>query len=165
MAQVDVKFIEPFIEGAIATLKVQCKMEAKPGKLFLKGSQADLPTDIAGIIGITSEGFNGSIYLCFPEKTFLAVMGGMLGEVFESLTEDLEDGAGELTNIIFGYGKRVLNQNGYQLQKALPSVVRGGNLQVRHVSPSPTLVIPFSTESGNFHIEIAIEPIANQKVA
>ncbi len=159
---VDVNFINPFIQGAIETLKVQCHIEARPGKPHLKNAEElnGAAVDIAGIIGITSEGFTGSIALCFPAKTFLNVMEKMLDEKFAEITKEVEDGAGELTNIIFGAAKRELNKTGYTLQKALPSVVRGPSLNVRYLTPSPTIVLPFETEVGLFHIEIATEPLS-----
>ncbi len=157
----DVNFIKPFIEGAIHTLKVQCQVEAKVGKPYMKSQEpGDSPKmDIAGIIGITSDSFKGSISLCFPERTFLAIMGRMLGETYTAITKDVEDGAGELTNIIFGAAKRVLNEKGHTIQKALPSVVCGSGLKVRHLTTTPTVVLPFETELGAFAIEVGIEPI------
>ncbi len=157
----DASFVDPFVSGAINTLKVQCSLEAKMGKLYLKDKKAEgaPKIDIAGIIGVTSKAFNGSIALCFPEKTFLGVMGKMLGETFETINKDLEDGAAELTNIIFGEAKRVLNEKGHTIQKALPSVATGWGLKINHLSQRPALIIPFETEVGSFHIEVGIDPI------
>src|ERR1700744_6373713 len=103
----DVNFVKPFVDGTIHTLEVQCHVTAKVGKPYIKGKSGGEPPqiDIAGIIGITSPSFKGSISLCFPEKTFLGIMGKMLGETYTSITKDVEDGAGELTNIIFGAAK------------------------------------------------------------
>jgi chemotaxis protein CheX len=157
--QLILKIIQPFIDGTLTTLQVQCHTPAQQMKSYIKGTKDPFSSDIAGMIGITSAEFNGSICLCFPEATFLAVMGGMLGEKYDKITPDLEDGAGELMNIIFGYGKRVLNQEGYTLEKALPSVIRGSSLQVRHMKPGPAVVIPFQTESGLFYIEIAVQSL------
>jgi chemotaxis protein CheX len=158
---IDVQFIKPFVDGAIETLKVQCSLEAKPGKPYFKGREGSPQTqvDIAGIIGLTSEAFQGTISLCFSEKTFLGIMGKMLGENYEQLTKEVEDGAGELINIIFGAAKRVLNERGYAIQKALPSVVRGKDMSVHHLTPIPIVVLPFETALGAFQIEVGIEPL------
>lgn len=156
----DVNFIKPFVEGTVETLKVQCRVLATVGKPYMKDdSNAEkMNTAIAGIIGITSAGFKGSISLCFPEKTFLGVMSRMLGETYATISKDVEDGAGELTNIIFGTAKRVLNEKGHSIQKAIPSVVCGAGLKVRHMTRIPTVVLPFDTELGPFSIEVGIEP-------
>ena len=154
----DVNFINPFIEGALHTLKVQCKVEARPGKLYKKSAAAaGYEIDIAGIIGITSPGFNGSISIAFPAATFLAIMGLMRDEKSASITPEVQDGAGEIVNIVFGFAKRVLNDKGFALEKALPSVVTGKGMNVLHVSSSPTVVVPFETDVGVFQIEITLE--------
>lgn len=160
MQKLDTKFVQPFIEATTATLKVQCKIDAKLGKPYLKDKTNNASIiDIAGVLGITSETFNGSIALCFPEKTFLAVMGGMLGETYTTINAELEDGASELTNIIFGYAKRILNQNGCTLQKALPSIVKGKGIQLSSAVNTPVIVLPFETDQGTFHIEIGMLPL------
>lgn len=160
IAKDSASFIEPFINGTLETMKVQCQTEAVAGKLRMKkrpAEEPDLFVDIAGVIGVTSDKFSGSISICFPQKTFLALMGRMLSEEFKEITSDLEDGAGELANIVYGTAKRILNNRGHVMQKALPSVVRGEKLQIRHLSSAPVMILPFTTEVGNFYVEIAIE--------
>lgn len=154
----DVGFLNPFIDGALNTLKVQCGMEARPGKPFRKAGEEGVIVDIAGVIGITSPSFKGSISIAFPAKTFLGIMEKMLGEKFETITKDVEDGAGELLNMIYGAAKTVLNTKGYALEKALPSVVTGRGVHVRQLTAAPIIVVPFETEVGAFQIEICLEP-------
>jgi chemotaxis protein CheX len=157
MSNVDINILKPFIDGTIKTLEVQCGVSATTGKPYLKGSNNErLAIDIAGIIGITSPAFRGSIALCFPADTFLALMGKMLGETYIRITKELESGAGELINIIFGSAKTVLNGQGHAVEKALPSVITGKGLQVNQVTRGPVLVLPLETNLGGFHIEVSI---------
>ncbi|MDX9730798.1 MAG: hypothetical protein RBT63_03415 [Bdellovibrionales bacterium] len=82
--KLDVNFVNPLIEGTLHVLKVQAQMEVTPGKPKLKDLENPPPNiDIAGIIGVTSSGFNGGIALCFPEKVFLSIMSSMLGEDYK----------------------------------------------------------------------------------
>jgi chemotaxis protein CheX len=155
--KIDVNFINPFIEGAIETLKIQCSFTAKAAKPFLKGKGPDIKTDITAVIGLTSAAFNGSVAICFPQSIFLSIMEKMLGEKHSAITKELEDGASELLNIIFGQAKRVLNEKGYAIEKAIPTIIRGSDLSVKHLTPNATIVVPFETEAGIFHIEIATQ--------
>jgi len=155
--KLDVEFVSPFIEGTVETLKVQCEYPLKQGKPFLKGEGKEIDTVIASVIGLTSTKFNGSIAVCYPKEVFLKIMSNMLGEEYKEINEDLEDGAGELLNIIFGYAKKLLNEKGFDIQKAIPTIVTGDNLNVKHVSPNPTLVLPFESEMGPVHVEISID--------
>ncbi|OYZ23641.1 MAG: hypothetical protein B7Y39_04070 [Bdellovibrio sp. 28-41-41] len=155
--KLDVSFINPFIEGAIKTLDVQCQVTVTIDKPLLKTKDTKLPViDILGIIGITSKTFNGNISICFPEKVFLFIMSKMLGEDYIEITKDLEDGAGEILNMIFGHAKRVLNENGHSFEKAIPAIVRAKDLSVSHLSDQGSIVLPFKSEAGEFFMEISI---------
>lgn len=154
----NVDFLNPFIDGTIETLKVQCSLECQANAPTLKENlPGDLKYDIAGVIGITSTGFTGSIAICFPEKVFLAAMSSMIGEDCPIITSELEDGAGELLNIIFGHAKRNLNEKGYTLDKAIPTVIRGKEIAVKHMTSEKTIALPFDTQFGRFCIEIGTE--------
>lgn len=152
---VDVNFLNPFIDGTIETLKLQCSVECSPGKPFKRQKDGSGKIDIAGVIGITSSVFSGSISLCFPATTFLGLMSNMLGEEYTEINTELEDGAGELLNIIFGFAKRVLNEKGYDLEKAIPTIVRGNSLTLKSLPGASTFVLPFESTSGQFYIEIS----------
>lgn len=157
MAKTDVTFFKPFVDGTLLTLKVQCNLDAKAGKPFIKEPNPPDTYDIAGIIGVSSSTFSGTITLCFPKKVFLTLMNNMLGESHNEISKELEDGAAELLNIIFGQAKKVLNTNGHEIQKAIPTVISGIALKTRHMTQSHTIVLPFETQSGPFFIEIAAE--------
>jgi chemotaxis protein CheX len=157
--KIDVAFINPFIEGTIHVLKVQCQTEVTPEKPQLKQKGAEMysQTDIAGLIGITSRSFMGNIAICFPEKIFLHLMSKMLGEELTQITDELTDGAGELINMIFGHAKTILNDKGHTIEKALPSVVRGPNLKIDHSSTHDSFILPFKLGDSGFFMEIGTE--------
>lgn len=161
------EFVNVFLAGAIETLKVQCHTECKPLKPIVKEDRHNnlYTIDIAGVVGITSSQFKGSIAICFPASSFLKIMTSMVGEECKEITKEIEDGAGELINIIFGYGKRILNQNGQSVEMALPSIVRGQLVRISQSAADPTLLIPFETNQGPFHIEITLQNQENKSAA
>jgi chemotaxis protein CheX len=156
----DVNFINPFINGALETFKVQCKTECKPLKPILKANFSNHEElDIAGVIGINSPQFQGSIAICFSKATFLNIMSKMLDESYTELNSELEDGAGELINIIFGQAKKKLNESGYVIDRALPVVIRGNGTHLKAVSKNEnpiSIILPFESSSGPFYIEIDV---------
>ncbi len=155
--KIDVNFINPFVEGAIETFKVTCSFIARPGKPFIRGQGPTIPIDIAAIIALKSAVFNGTISICFPKSVFLTIMGNMLDEKYIEITPDLEDGASELLNIIFGLGKKVLNLKGYAIEKAIPSILLGKDVLKRSSSMAPTIILPFEGDMGPFQIEISTD--------
>lgn len=152
----DTEFIDPFLTAAIHVLRVQANVEARAGKLSLKKNGDNISGDISGIIGIVSESFNGSVVITFPEETFLKVMSNMLGENFTEVTKDIIDGAGELTNIIFGQAKITLNDKGYGIKTAIPSVIAGKNHSLSAQTKGPVVVVPFESSAGKFFVEICL---------
>ena len=155
--QMDVNFVNPFLIATANVLKIQASTEVKAGRPVLKDSKEKFFGEISGVIGLVSDAFVGSVVITFPEATFLKIMSRMLGEEFTTLTPEIQDGAGELTNIIFGQAKMILNEKGYGIRTAIPSVVTGKNHSVQSIaSNGPRVAIPFETDIGNFQIEICL---------
>ena len=161
MINFDVNFLRPFIEGTINTLKIQCNSPVSPKKPFMAGQGPAVYFEIAALIGIVSSGFNGSMALCFPKAVFLHLMNGMMGENYTEITPEIQDGAGELCNIIFGQAKRSLNAQGEDIQLAIPTIVMGKEIQPLHKAKASVIVVPFQTEVGVFCIEICGEKKAS----
>lgn len=154
--KLDTDFINPFLEATIKVLKIQASIEVIPGKIYLKTANEKFTGDVSGIIGIVSEAFNGSVVISFPEATFIAIMSQMLGENYTVMTPEILDGAGEITNMVFGQAKIVLNSKGYGIKTALPSVVSGKDHSLTALTTGPSVVVPFTSTAGNFFVEICI---------
>ncbi|MBI3544133.1 MAG: chemotaxis protein CheX [Deltaproteobacteria bacterium] len=158
MTQANVNFFKPFVDGVINTLKVQCSTEFKTAKPFYKDASNGPKVAIAAILGITSPSFTGTISLGCPKGVFLGLMGRMLTETFTDIDQELEDGAAELLNIIFGHAKRILNTQGFTLHMAIPTVIRGEGITQRHIADAPTIVLPFTSDLGEVFLEICTFP-------
>ena len=152
----DTNFINPFLNATLHVLKVQAQTEATAGQIYKKKSSDKFVGDVSGIIGIVSDSFNGSVVISFPEKTFLKIISSMLSEEFTKLNKEIIDGAGEITNMIFGQAKIVLNEKGYGIKTAIPSVVTGKDHTLSAMTRGPVMVIPFESNMGSFFVEICL---------
>ncbi len=152
----DTNFINPFLTATINTLKVQAQIKTEAGQVYVKKPQEFIQGDISGVIGIVSESFNGSVVITFPEKVFLKIISNMLGEEYTKIDNDIVDGAGELTNMIFGQAKVTLNEKGYGIKTAIPSVVTGKDHTLSGLTKGPIVIVPFTTEFGPFFVEICL---------
>ena len=158
----NVEFLNPFLAATKQTLEVQAKTPITAKKPFVKdhnlANQPPPDIAIAGVISLMSDNFSGNITLCFPAATFLAIYQNMFGEVHTTISKETEDAAGELLNIIYGMAKSVLNSKpGFNLRRALPTVLSGDKLKIRQSGSVPTIILPFETAAGPFHIEIEQE--------
>ncbi|MGZ3709949.1 MAG: chemotaxis protein CheX, partial [Bdellovibrionota bacterium] len=156
----NVQFINPFINATQLTLERQAKTKLTAGKPFARTDQAAVQDfEIAGVINLASNVFQGSIALCFPEKVFIAIYANMVGEKHPRITQEMEDSASELLNIIFGMAKAELDSVGMKIEKAIPTVVRGSQLRVFQANRAVAIILPFQTDAGPFHVEIGVNPI------
>lgn len=159
----DVGFINPFLDATLKVLEISAETQAKPGAVFVKKNNAELSGDISGVIGMVSDSFNGNVIITFPEQTFLNIISKMLGEEVLKIDQATADGAAELTNMIFGQAKVVLNEKGYGLKTALPSVITGRGHSFSSKAHGPVMVVPFDSTAGKFFVEIGLsdaEPAA-----
>lgn len=157
-SKVDVEFINPFLKATVQTLSVQANTKIEIEKPYIKNKDQSPNIDIAGVINIVSENFKGSITLCFPKNVFLQIYENMLGEKHTEITAEIQDGCGELLNIIFGNAKAELNaKKGYTIQKAIPTVLTGEKLRVNQTTATSVFVLPFKTNGGTFFIEVVVE--------
>ena len=149
------EFLVPFIDATINTLKIQASMDIKSLPLELK-TTTQRQVDIIGVISLISRIYEGSISLCFPKQTFIAICNKLFGENHTEINSEIEDAAGELLNMIFGAAKAQLNSKfDYQIPKALPAVISGQKLKLTQSTRS-TIVLPFTSEVGDFHLEIEV---------
>lgn len=152
----DVEFMNPFLSAIQKTFEVQCNTKVSIAKPYLK-KKPDPDVAVAGVLSLASNGFAGCIVLCFTTKVFLKIYENMFQEKHETITPEIEDAAGELLNIIYGAAKIELNNKGYNFQKALPTVLCGEKITVRHSGVKPAVVIPVKSDAGDFHVEIEFQ--------
>lgn len=150
----DVKWINPFLEATINVIKTMAFVEPRAGKPFLKkGSKAH--GDVSGIIGLTG-GARGSLAISFNEGCILNIVSNMLGETITSLDSDINDAVGEITNMVSGAARKLLEKEGFNISAAIPTVVSGRDHTIVHVLGGPSIIIPFETDAGTFVLDICL---------
>lgn len=153
-AHLDVSVLNPFLKATLSTFEVQCQTKLTAGKPHLKQKETS-NLAIVGVLTLDSEKLNGKISLCFSQKVFLEIYNKMFSEMHAEITDEIQDAAAELLNMIYGQAKVELNQVGHTFQRAFPSVVTGAKLRERPRESGPVMVIPFTSAIGDFDVEIA----------
>jgi chemotaxis protein CheX len=151
----DVKFINPFLQGTIEVLKTMAFIEPRPGKVYLKQTSVAYG-DVSGVIGITGDVI-GSLAISFTEKCILNIVNKILGESYSNAEQEVFDAVGEITNMISGVARNYLEKDKMSVYAAIPSVVYGMDHTINHILNSPSIVIPFMTESGPFVVDVCIK--------
>jgi len=150
----NVKFINPFLEGTVNVLKTMAFVEPRAGKPYVKMDSL-ARGDISGVIGLTGSA-TGSLALSFSEKAIIKIVSNMLGENVKEMNSDIKDAVGEITNMISGAARKNLEAEGFYIQAAIPTVVTGKNHSIAHVKGGPSLIIPFEIDQGSFVVDVCL---------
>ncbi len=151
----DVTLINPFINATMNVLETMAFMEVNPGKPFLKTDNVAIG-DITGLMGLTGVA-NGTVAVTFQKECILAIVSNMFGEEMGEINHEIIDAVGELTNMISGQARRELEEIGRSFKAAIPSVVAGPGHSITHYTKGPKIAIPFTTDNGDFTIEVCFE--------
>ena len=148
----NVELINPFLTATVNVIKTMAFTDVKPGKPFIK-KDSQATGDVSAVIGITGQS-EGSLSVSFTEPCICNIVSNMFGESITSVNHEVEDAVGEITNMISGDARRELSEKNIMLKAAIPSVITGTGHTIKHMTKGPVIVIPFSTDSGDFAVEV-----------
>lgn len=149
------RVIEAFGAGVQQVLELMANSNVERLAPYLE-SRFVAKGDVAGCIGLVSHNLRGVMSVTFEKGCILGLLRDITGQSFEEVNEHAADAVGELTNLIYGSAKRILNANGHQFAIALPMVVVG-NVRIRSIHKGLTLVVPFSNPDGKLYVELTVE--------
>ena len=148
----NVEHINPFINATKNVIETMAFTKLDMGKLSLKTNNLSWGA-VTGVMGLASETLSGNMLVSFDEASIIEIVNKMLYESFTQINKEVIDAVGEITNMITGGAKRELNEKGFFFDMAVPVVVTGQNIEITQMSKGPTIVVPFSTEKGQFVVE------------
>ena len=151
-----VEFINPFLESIVNVLETMANVKVTHGKPQRKEDDT-AKGDVTGVIGMASEQVKGSLAITFTSDAIFDIAKRMLGEEVAEINNTVTDLVGEITNMVTGGAKRVLAEQGYDFDMAIPAVVAGKNHRITHKSSGMKIVIPFSIPAGIFYVEVCFE--------
>jgi len=153
------EFINAFLTAVLNILSTMARMKAKPGSPAIKEDQI-AKGDVTGLIGMAGEQARGTLAVTFTKPVILAITERMLDEKLDEIDDMVTDMVGELTNMVTGGAKKILSEKGYRFDMAIPSVISGKDHVVIHKSENPVVVVPFSTDAGDFFVELCFEQMS-----
>ncbi|MEK7322038.1 MAG: chemotaxis protein CheX [Pseudomonadota bacterium] len=158
----NVAFINPFLESILNVLSTMAQLEATPGRPMLKNDDV-ARGDVTGVIGMTSALAKGSLAITFSEVMILHISKRMLGEESKAIDATVTDLVGEITNMVTGGAKRILSDQGYDFDLAIPAIIEGKDHKIMHKFHGPKVIVPFTTEAGEFFVEVCFEQLMSME--
>ena len=145
----DVKFINPFVVASQTVFKTMLGIDLTLGKPSLKEARTT-SGDITGIMSMVGDR-KGTIAISFRKKGALFVFNSLMGDTAESISPEVVDAIGELTNIVSGQARKEFENNGVNLKASIPMVVVGRDVETNFITKIPIIELPFdfSVNNGN----------------
>jgi len=158
---IDVNLLNPFISAAVECLTQMAGLKPTRKRLFMK-TDPRLHGDVAGIIGMTN-GITGACVVAFPNQLARNVVARFLGEDPANLTPEMvQDGIGEVANMVAGAAKRKFVGTAYRFDISTPTVVAGGQpLSIHNPNGSVSIASEFTAMDDwaeTFMVEISLKP-------
>jgi chemotaxis protein CheX len=150
----DPNFIKPFVASVQNVFTTMMQLPVTIGEPRIKSSTC-VEYDVSGIIGL-SGGVTGSVVLSFPSTTAERIVALLSGQKVDSSSRDFADAIGELVNMVTGGAKALFPTKRASI--SCPTVVVGKGHTVAGQSEIPCVVIPCTTDCGEFAIEVAVKP-------
>ncbi len=153
VVNMNVNFLNPFIDAAIEVLKVEVGVAVTRGNLELQKS-ALTTDDITVLIHLVGQ-VHGVVLYGIPMTTGLKMVSAILGQEFTEFDSLAQSGVAELGNVITGRATVKLSQAGYQSNISPPALITGRNVQISTLD-FPRIVVPLDSELGNLTIHLAL---------
>lgn len=144
--------INPFLQATVEVFSTMLGSELSRGELSLN-ARFHPEHDISGVIGLSGDA-TGTVIVSVDTDVALSAARAMLGEKPTEVNADVIDAVGELTNMIAGKSKSLLEH--LDLTLALPTVITGKGHQISFASGARTLCIPYTCDWGEMSVEVGL---------
>jgi len=152
------KFVDPVLEATRNVFVTMAQFEPRVGPMELK-TDTLARGDVTGLIGVEGGGVHGSLAITFPKDVILDLMHRILSMDSTTIDEQALDLTGEISNMVLGGAKSLLEHQGYDLGLTLPKVLSGKDHNVNHLCQGTTLILPLFTPTSTFYVEVCfVEP-------
>lgn len=157
---IDVNLLNPFIGATLDCLKQMAQVRPDRRRVFVK-TDPQMHGDICGIIGMTN-GITGSCVVSFPDALAKRIVARFLGENEATISAAMvEDGIGEVANMVAGGAKRKFTETPYRFDISTPTVVHGEPVKLFNPADTVAIACEFTADPAwteTFLIEIALKP-------
>ena len=152
----DVKLINPVLETMINVLSTMANVQPDVDKPSLKQDEV-ARGEVTGIMSMVSPQVRGSLAITFTKPVIIDIVRRMLGEDIQEIDDTARDLTGEMANMVVGGAKNLFAAQGYDFNMSTPQILSGKDHTVHHPVSGKTILLPFTTESGQFFIEMCFE--------
>lgn len=147
-----------------ATLEVFTTMlssEPAAGESYTEHNATGLNDGVVSLIGLTGTWIGTGMLTC-SAKLACRLSGNLLmsdpADVGDSVNDEVLDSLAEITNMIIGNVKNLLEAEFGELHLSIPTVVYGRNLTTHSRNDSEWAVVPFDCDGERLEVKLCLVP-------
>jgi len=144
----------PFVQATREVLKVMAGIDSTIGKPYLKQTPYQR-ADVSGVVNLFGD-IIGVVVISMDQMTASKLVKTFCGTDYSSESREFSDAIGEIANMIVGCAKKSLIVKAYM---TLPMVVLGRAHHIPPMGAVPCVVIPCSSDQGDFAVEVSIKEL------
>ena len=147
-----------------ATIEVFTTMlsdDARAGEPYSEPSATGLADGVVSLIGLTGPWLGTGMVTCSAGlacKLSATLLLAEAGEAQQTVDEEVLDAIAEITNMIIGNVKNLLEPAVGELDLSIPTVVYGKNLTTRSMNDGEWTVVPFDCFGDRFEVKLCMVP-------
>ncbi len=149
------EYINPFLVSTASVFSQMLGVAVTRQPPFLR-KECSPPHDVTGIVGLTGKA-TGTVAVSLPREVAMSVTSALTGESHASITPQVADAVGELTNMIAGAAKAQLEA--LNLSLGLPTVIIGRSTCIAFPTSTSTISIPFDSPLGGFTVQVGLAEV------
>jgi CheY-specific phosphatase CheX len=155
--EVQNEFVWTIALSAVEIFYGQCQVSAQPQNPSEFKALTTNETGLFSAVNVIGKNIKASLYLAIPDKTFLQIMSKSFGETFTTVSKEIESGAIELVNIVYGAAKEFFSKDGITLERALPYMTKAQDITNKASKSVRTLQVTFTSDAGPFELVVIFE--------
>ena len=130
-------------------------MDVAFNRVFFKNDY-NILGDVSGVIGLSGKA-EGMVVITFYWDLAQEIISRIMGVERQTISPELiNDGVGELINMISGAAKRYLTQTPYYFQLSIPTVFVGWQHEIGHPEKASVAVLVFDFEDKSFAVQVSL---------
>ena len=150
---ISTELVNSFVVAAGEVLASETGVTVNRGPLSLDREVyvTDHVTVLVSLIGEVS----GMAFYGMTQETAMGLLSRMMGQEVTEFDELAQSGIGELGNVITGKATTMMASHGYEVDISVPTLIVGQGSRISTLDIA-RLVIPLSTELGQFRLDLAL---------
>lgn len=148
------KLISTATEEVISTM---LGLEVRAGEAIPEQGAPGPTNGVVSLVGMAGAWIGTGSISC-SASTACRLSSRFLMTEYESVNEDVLDAVAELTNIIIGNFKSVVEEKLGPMGLSIPTVIFGRNFVTRTVSKNEWTLVPFTFGEDRFDVHVCLSP-------